>query len=666
MNAETSGLPSIEGFKIIELLGKGGMAVVYTAEQLTLNRQVAIKVLPRDQLDESCIKRFQAEAKKLATLDHPGIVKVFACGITREGNPYLAMELLKGQSLADAISSKGSLSRDQLNSIFADLLAALQYAHEQGLIHRDIKPANVMIIEQQGKLSAKLLDFGIAKSLIQTEQRLTSTGDLVGTPAYMSPEQCNGKELSIRSDLYSLTCIIYECYMGEPPYDSENALERMLQHVSSPLPEFNKIKKRCGNELAKLIYKNLAKDPDERSSSAAEMLAELEEALHTVPEGDGEEGEKSKAKHPIVVVIVLFLIALSFLPFAELLPLPVQNAGQKPALSGKTIEAVEPIETAAPLAVDPATPILRRALNLIRQGMPYRYSDPEQAAKYFGQVDQLCVDANNSMDKITSPYGWYCNALKAVLEDEQIYNNRMNRKRDNEVLVAQAKAEWEAAVTRFPKFKESKAYGLCILGYVRGLNHVKDYAKAEELFEEDLARFYKMDPLPPATFFLQRAKCETNVGKDDIKQALKELKILAQVSTQLPCTEAAVFYNLLLQARISKPEDRIPILIEGLNLQSTFKTVKDKLAPEKQPPIKTLVPGSIETLEALSFPSWNMEERQVICHYHLALAYNKLKKLTKAKEEIELMEEIMEKSNVGCYDSHFDQSMVNKIKRARS
>lgn len=280
---DLKGAPKIAGVEILELIGKGGMAAIYKARQSNLDRIVALKVL-LDVQTEKDLARFQSEAKIGATLDHPNLVKIIGFGVSNDAKSYLLMEFLSGKSLASIIESKADLSLRQVSGIFLPLLDGLACAHKAGLVHRDIKPGNIMFCPaaSQGDV-VKLIDFGIAKYTgdESKQQRLTKTGALVGSPAYMSPEQCNGDTLDKRSDIYSLSCVLHELLCGSPPYESQSTLELMHLHASAPAPSAKELTKRYGlpPKLAALIEKGLAKNPANRFGTAEEFALEFRNAI---------------------------------------------------------------------------------------------------------------------------------------------------------------------------------------------------------------------------------------------------------------------------------------------------------------------------------------------------------------------------------------------------
>ncbi len=290
-NIDLSGAPKLESIEFIGLLGVGGMSRVYKARQTLLDRFVAVKVLSADALKtDLAFKRFEIEAKLTSQLSHPNIVKVMNYGIAEDGQAYIVMEYLEGSPLSEVISKDAPISFRRFQNFFLPLLAALQEAHNNNIIHRDIKPSNIIISKDaQGKEIAKLVDFGIAKAYLgDTESTLpsglTKTGLTIGSPIYMSPEQCQGMELDNRSDLYSLACVMFETMNGEPPFSSDSSLDVMYKHLHEPRIKTKELSARMEipENLAKAILFGLNKDVSKRPESAAKFAARLSAALDEV------------------------------------------------------------------------------------------------------------------------------------------------------------------------------------------------------------------------------------------------------------------------------------------------------------------------------------------------------------------------------------------------
>lgn len=269
-------------YEVTETLGKGGMSVVFKARDRRLKKLVALKVLmPHLSADPLSVQRFQQEATAASHLDHPNIVKVYNVGATASGLPFMAMDYLQGQSLSASIKEKGRLEYVEALGIFVQLTAALAHAHEKGVIHRDLKPGNV-ILSKQGEESevAKLVDFGIAKVLSQdghTQAKLTQTGDVFGSPHYMSPEQCLGGELDERSDIYSMGCLMYEALTGQPPHTGESTLHILHKHISETPAAFKTLipETSASTQLEAIVFKCLAPKRDDRIQSMKLLKNEL-------------------------------------------------------------------------------------------------------------------------------------------------------------------------------------------------------------------------------------------------------------------------------------------------------------------------------------------------------------------------------------------------------
>ena len=254
-----------ERYQVESELGRGGMGTVYRAHDSTLNRDVALKLMSNTDLGTQGRARLLNEAQTVAQLDHPNIVTVFDAG-EYEGKPYIVMQLVEGGTLHEHRPDK----LDEILQIVKQVCAALDYAHESGVIHRDLKPENVALSEDG---TAKLMDFGLARSVAS---RMTSEGNIVGTVFYMAPEQAMGKELDGRADLYALGVMLYELTTGELPFVDENPIAVITQHINSPV-----VPPRAKNEdlppyVDRLILKLLEKDPQDRPKSAAAVLEILE------------------------------------------------------------------------------------------------------------------------------------------------------------------------------------------------------------------------------------------------------------------------------------------------------------------------------------------------------------------------------------------------------
>ncbi|HKG55030.1 MAG TPA: serine/threonine-protein kinase, partial [Anaerolineales bacterium] len=263
-------------YRIITQIGKGGMANVYKAYQASVDRYVAIKVLP-SQLAESqeFATRFHQEARIIAKLEHPHILPVFDYGET-DGVAYFVMRYLEAGTLRDKMEAGRPLPMKDIDRIFTQLAEALSYAHSFGIIHRDLKPANALI-DSHGNIF--LTDFGIAKLLESASPRLTQTDAIMGTPAYISPEQAQSQSVDQRADIYSLGIILYEMVTGRVPFLADTPLAVLFKHISDPLPLPSLVKPDIPPSIEQVILKALAKDPKDRFSTAEEFVAAWKHAL---------------------------------------------------------------------------------------------------------------------------------------------------------------------------------------------------------------------------------------------------------------------------------------------------------------------------------------------------------------------------------------------------
>ncbi|CAN5174993.1 hypothetical protein BH09MYX1_BH09MYX1_59000 [soil metagenome] len=286
-----------EKYEIRGVLGRGGMATVYEARHLALDKAVAIKVMQTGNAegDEVAIARFYQEAKHAGSLGHPGICEVYDFGILAGGRPYLVMERLLGRSLRTHLAEVGALSEKEAADVITQVLGALAAAHEHGVVHRDVKPDNVFLAEHGARLRmVKLLDFGVAKALrdlaSSSDQNLTSTGHVVGTLGYMAPEQLSGNELDGRADVYSAAVVLYECLTGQRPFDRENAQATMTAILLEPPPSPAAKRDHLSAAMCAIVLRGLVKDPALRFESAVEMIDAI---LSTVGAGSMQTGPRS-------------------------------------------------------------------------------------------------------------------------------------------------------------------------------------------------------------------------------------------------------------------------------------------------------------------------------------------------------------------------------------
>jgi serine/threonine-protein kinase len=262
-------------YELGEILGFGGMSEVHLARDTRLHRDVAIKVLRADLArDPSFYLRFRREAQNAAALNHPAIVAVYDTGEAETPTgplPYIVMEYVEGVTLRDIVHNDGPMESKRAIEVIADACQALNFSHQHGIIHRDVKPANIMISKTG---AVKVMDFGIARALADASS-VTQTAAVIGTAQYLSPEQARGEKVDARSDVYSLGCVLYEILTGEPPFVGDSPVAVAYQHVrEDPVPPSQK-HAEISPELDAVVLKSLAKNPDNRYQTAAEMRADL-------------------------------------------------------------------------------------------------------------------------------------------------------------------------------------------------------------------------------------------------------------------------------------------------------------------------------------------------------------------------------------------------------
>ena len=263
-------------YAIGEMIGTGGMADVYIGEDQRLSRKVAVKVLRSDLArDPSFLARFRKEALAAAGLNHPGIVAVYDSG--EEGqNSYIVMELVNGHTLREVLKDPTTLTVERSLEIIEGVLTALSYSHENGIIHRDIKPGNIMLTDSG---DVKVMDFGIARAMDDIGATMTSTWNVVGTAQYLSPEQATGEACDLRSDIYSVGCLLYELVTGRPPFTGDTPVAIAYQHVSSDFQIPSAVNPALDENIDKIITVALAKNPGDRYQSAEMMLSDIRRAM---------------------------------------------------------------------------------------------------------------------------------------------------------------------------------------------------------------------------------------------------------------------------------------------------------------------------------------------------------------------------------------------------
>ena len=271
-------------YELDGIVGRGGMAEVYRARDIRLDRIVAVKTLREDLArDQTFQARFRREAQSAASLNHPSIVAVYDTGEDDTGGshiPYIVMEYVDGRTLRELLREDRRLLPERALEITDGVLRALDYSHRNGIVHRDIKPGNVMLT-RDGKV--KVMDFGIARAVSDAQATMTQTAQVIGTAQYLSPEQARGERVDARSDLYSTGCLLYELLTGRPPFLGDSPVAIAYQHVrENPVPP-SRVDPEVPQWADAIVLRAMAKDPRDRYQSAAEMRQDIQRALQGVP-----------------------------------------------------------------------------------------------------------------------------------------------------------------------------------------------------------------------------------------------------------------------------------------------------------------------------------------------------------------------------------------------
>ena len=294
-------------YAIGAMIGTGGMADVYEADDLQLHRKVAVKILRSDLArDPAFVARFKKEALAAGSLSNPGIVAVYDSGVDGKDS-YIVMELVRGHTLRELLQSGERLDQSQALTIIVEILEALNYSHHKSIVHRDIKPGNIMLTETG---QVKVMDFGIARAMDDIGATMTNTWNVVGTAQYLSPEQATGESADRRSDIYSVGALMYELLVGRPPFIGDTPVSIAFQHVSAPLISPTEFEPDLDPNLVKIMQVALCKDPADRYQDAGAMLEDLRRAIR------GEEvttklRKIKPRKSYAAVAAIIFVVALA-------------------------------------------------------------------------------------------------------------------------------------------------------------------------------------------------------------------------------------------------------------------------------------------------------------------------------------------------------------------
>lgn len=287
-------------YALLRPLGTGGMGVIYKAHDIWTGSPVALKLLkPGLTANDLSVRRFFIEARAVKRLNHPNIVQVLDYGVSQEGYLFITMELLSGRSLGDLLDHDGPMDTSLALRVTQSVAAALEHAHSRGVVHRDLKPDNVMVLDASGELVTKVLDFGVAALLDSRNRGSLYKGEVIGTPAYMSPEQARGKTVDGRSDLYALGVLLYECLTGKVPFYNADPFRTMKMHINDPVPSLGSIQAPywLSQSLDAMVGRLLAKDREDRPRDAGLVKHSLSRfrARYEAEEGKWDPGRLLRA-----------------------------------------------------------------------------------------------------------------------------------------------------------------------------------------------------------------------------------------------------------------------------------------------------------------------------------------------------------------------------------
>jgi serine/threonine-protein kinase len=451
-------------FRILRRLGQGGMAEVYLAEQTSLKRNVAVKVLHKDRVaDPSYLPRFKTEALAAAALNHPNIVQVLVIG-EQDGIQYIAQEYVPGLNLRELLARKGPPEQALALRIIRQVAGALHAAHTAGIVHRDIKPENIMITR---KGDVKVADFGLAQLTQDGEQvHLTRSGVTMGTPLYMSPEQVSGKTVDHRSDLYSLGVTCYHMLSGSPPFRGQTAVSIALQHLKNEPEPLQPIRSDLPPLLCRIVHKMMSKDPEQRYQSAQAILKDLKritaegDAKDELPAGDHPVPEPPLAAKPSGNVVVRMFKSIWQAP-----DWPVPRQIWTLVLLGLTIGGASACVGWVSRTPDPfAAPLPQEA------GVPHKET---AASQYFYAVNQK--DNIEAWQAVVEYFPSASDRLFRNYAEQHIAMLHLAKRRYDEA---------QAIFDRFADFNEPQFRALGLAGQAVVWNLRADYQRSQQLIDK--------------------------------------------------------------------------------------------------------------------------------------------------------------------------------------
>ena len=554
---------------ITERIGEGGMSVVYKARHVDLNRQVAIKVLlPHLTTNMKNLQRFKQEAVTASALSHPNVIRVENFGVTPEGRTFIIMDFVEGESLGDVIARDGKIDPVRAVFIFVQAANALQHAHERNVIHRDLKPSNIMLINngEEGE-TVKIVDFGIAKLVLDDDdqvQHLTQTGEVFGSPLYMSPEQCRGEKLDMRSDIYSMGVLMYEALTGTTPIRGSNVFETMqkqLSETAAPLVDM-KAPDSLMKRLNTVVMKALEKEPSARYQTMQELEIDLNNALISA---EKEWKQRSKAlkkqykslapkdkklqKTLIAGGLGVFLLLAAFFGIREAMydPLAAMNL-ERQSLFGKQFGAQKRAGTYSRLSEHMEVIVHRD--NVIWQEIERRWKTGDKKEGDFDKVTNELIPGRLEVARRLREEGNYVAAVKALDWVLKVYETMAQADSSEYVGVFKMQAENYLALNDF-----TAAY--------------KYYEKAYQIASRTMSSYGKQGPLMDLLYVMM----EINVHEGNYIAALAQAEKLKRMYQS-----AAEYQNIQPIAKrdwlaLLSEEAEIERISNSRNAITAFKTV---------------------------------------------------------------------------------------------
>jgi serine/threonine protein kinase len=560
-----------ESYRIVSKIGSGGMGVVYKAKHKTLDKTVALKMLHKElAVDPVNVRRFEVEAKAASLLTHPNLAAVYETGTTKEGSPFLVMDYLNGLTLEQILKCEGFLSREKFFEIFSQVCEALTHAHNKQIIHRDLKPSNIMILKKDGEPDfVKLLDFGIARVLQRATKdgsRLTQTGEVIGSPVYMSPEQCLGIGLDERSDIYSLGVVMYEALAGVPPFSGNNSIQIIVGHINQKPKPISKLRPdfKIPPELDDLILECLEKAPEKRFQS----IDKLQRALEQIRDNSKQSKRRlswRKFRNTLTKKNILIATSVASLCAALYLMNSLTHSNKK---TQATWELQERWDQQAKASKETYDQFLDLALVASWKGEVKRCIDLYTRALKIGEQIHLSPE-----ELYQCCYTAGCNIL-SLLSNEQI-KQPLKDSESREILLSSKPFLQKAIVLSESNlsFDEYKAYLLTSLAETYHIKH--DYKAEENLLNR-------------AIEYLQNNGVSNH--PEDYFRALYQLTALLIVQKQYSQAEATLIKAIDFQANTSEavsdlynnasPQLRLCKLYKALNQLDKLEVLAGKLAKE--------------------------------------------------------------------------------------